>query len=798
MLNLSRNMTFALVAVCIGGSACGGRRGAGTMPDGGAGEDCFNPAECGIIGPLIAMPVPAIHSGLMWSENSWELPKLLFWSRHANMRGTDVADYQCLEELILGAYSSWPISSIEWMQSFSEPRIDGSDPFKDTDPGAIFPGYTFNQCLRSSFKHLVAGGYRLRQGLTQSVPQRIVTYLERELVQIWSIGHADAFANGGKFYTTYLAEQDALDNLGSFADAGHSRNLLYDIDGTGHSSLADGRVATFGGHNMNSHNGYRKVNVYDPDVEQWEARPESCLRKNWRNDRYGRNLGYLEEWESLINPPAEAPMWATCDPRLRDDSDPPALSDMRYARWSPTSIVMPNGMVLILSGTDQDDAVGPDPVVDDKDQRDAAFRATRIFHAVPEVFDPVSGKTAALENARRRFPLYPQATVVQTGPGADDWQVCVLGGFAAPAEEASPMRGSDTNPAAEWLSYCDDPGCEADDRAIRYPGPYTAASVDCLDVQAALADADRNIPAEKHWTHVTTASDAHDECCAMADLVEIDADGKIARHEWIVFGGKRPVELPTATPKVTPAVAGLDWAQPNPQWQTMAELAQPSNGANAIVLPTGEVLIVGGRVGAHREDETGDEEGALAERWNLSYQIFDPATDEVRTVARTRVPRGLHGTAVLLPDATVAVMGYDRHNLVQRGSEAFPPGDADLGVSNAEVYHPPYLFDPDGNPATRPEILAGPDSLDYGDDFVIGIGTDQHIDSVVLIRTDFVTHTLNTGNRYVKLAHEQADASLSVRAPQTAVQALPGDYMLFIVDDHGVPSRAKHVRVGPG
>ena len=33
-------------------------------------------------------------------------------------------------------------------------------------------------------------------------------------------------------------------------------------------------------------------------------------------------------------------------------------------------------------------------------------------------------------------------------------------------------------------------------------------------------------------------------------------------------------------------------------------------------------------------------------------------------------------------------------------------------------------------------------------------------------------------------------------APIKPVQAKPGDYMLFIVNDKGVPSMAKHVRLG--
>ena len=36
------------------------------------------------------------------------------------------------------------------------------------------------------------------------------------------------------------------------------------------------------------------------------------------------------------------------------------------------------------------------------------------------------------------FPLYPQAEVVQTGPGVDDWVVCTFNGTQAFGDEPVP------------------------------------------------------------------------------------------------------------------------------------------------------------------------------------------------------------------------------------------------------------------------------------------------------------------------------------------------------------------------
>src|SRR5262249_54849957 len=159
--------------------------------------------------------------------------------------------------------------------------------------------------------------------------------------------------------------------------------------------------------------------------------------------------------------------------------------------WYPSGITLPNGMVLIYGGDDLDESGGPDTSIQDKDLRDVNFRNTQIFHPIAVVFDPTTGETTALENARKIFPgLYPAATVVETGPGETDWRVCTLGGVAAPIsdEDLSIPRSDGVDPAAEWRRFCPptNPGCAADTRAQKantgQAGARASSSVDCLDV----------------------------------------------------------------------------------------------------------------------------------------------------------------------------------------------------------------------------------------------------------------------------------------------------------------------------
>jgi hypothetical protein len=119
-----------------------------------------------------------------------------------------------------------------------------------------------------------------------------------------------------------------------------------------------------------------------------------------------------------------------------------------------------------------------------------------------------------------------------------------------------------------------------------------------------------------------------------------------------------------------------------------------------------------------------------------------------------------------------------------------------------QLFFPPYLFNPDGSRAARPAIVRSPDEISYRGHFDVTVdGDPDRIASVALLRSDHNTHSLTAGDRYVKLAFQQKGAAhkreLRVRAPKLAGQAVPGVYMLFVVDKAGVPSEGKQVRLMP-
>jgi len=611
-----------------------------------------------------------------------------------------------------------------------------------------------------SFQRLIYGGFLLRQGLSQSVPTRMLANRTMERQLLFDPSHPDALRTQGKFHTALLDEEDFALNRAAFQEVGFSRGNYYNTYCNGRVTLADGRVYVFGGHDMQSQNGLFKVNVFDPETETWAPRARPCTRDNWARDPFGLEL--------FAKDPS-APHYPGCDPLAIGSTQPADPSDMKYARWYPTAIPLPNNTVLIIGGTDQDASAGPDPMRRERGrqgmpQADQDFTATRISQVVPEVYDPRTDRTIALENARKTFPLYPQAEVVQTGRGRDDWMVCTMGGVERIVNPVPP--GGD-----------------------RFFGPFTNMTW-CLDVLGALRDPDRDTPAENHWTLLDRASEIRPYCCPTASQIEIDSNGQTVSHQWFMISGTDEGG-PTSTIEV------IDFTESAPRWRNAGALIQPSNQSKAVMLPNGKVFVGHGQ---NRALGT-----TFEERESLRLQMFDPETGATSILARSTVSRGLHGTATLLPDARVFIAGENREALVRPDDPAFPlgdfpRGDPDLGVPNGQIFTPPYLFNEDGSLASRPEIREAPDRISFRDHFDIEVqGSTDQIDSVVLMRSDHNTHQLTTGDRYVKLAFRSRGqperGRLRVTEPKHAAQAIPGVYMLFVVNTAGTPSVAKQVRL---
>jgi len=724
------------------------------------------PSECGQVSPLIPMQsTEAVHMGLVWKKNS-QRPKILFHARFPEYTPNDVAD-PALTDLAI-ARGAFVTPGLQFNSSLRD-VLHGFDPFL---------GLAADRSADDSFQRLTYGGYLMRQGLSQSVPTRILANRTMERQLLFDITHPDAFANSGKFHTAQLDEADFALNRPAFTENGYSKGMFYNTYCNARVTLADGRVYVFGGHDMQSNNGLYKVNVFDPESETWIKRREPCTRQNWTKDPFGADL--------FADDPT-APFYPACDPRDQQSTQPSEPSDQKYSRWYPSAIPMPDGKVLVVGGFDQDNSVPPDPDrvakgEQNQSQSDAAFTASRVNIVVPEVYDPVTDRNIALENARMAFPLYPQLEVVQTGPAKNDWKVCTFDGEKEYGEELIPG-------GARFGVGGGTPR-------------FTKGTTWCLDVLGAMNDPNRDTPAKNHWTLVDTAQEVRPYCCPTASLLEIDANGDTVSHQWFMISGQDPSGNQTGT------VERIEFTDATPRWQTVGSILQPLSTTKAVLLPDGKVLI-GQGVNRSPQCSVGGRACTYEEREGLHFQMFNPANGSITRLARTTVSRGLHGTATLLPDATVFFAGENREALVRPDDPSFPlptsyagvvpAGDPDLGVPVGQIFSPPYLFQKGAGRAARPKIVQQPSSIAFGGHFDVKVaGPSDRIGSVVLLRSDHNTHSLTTGDRYIKLAFDRtgpAAGQLRVKAPNVPAQAIPGIYMLFVVDANGIPSEGRRVDI---
>jgi hypothetical protein len=142
----------------------------------------------------------------------------------------------------------------------------------------------------------------------------------------------------------------------------------------------------------------------------------------------------------------------------------------------------------------------------------------------------------------------------------------------------------------------------------------------------------------------------------------------------------------------------------------------------------------------------------------------------------------------LLPDATILSAGG--------GGACEPVTITKCSHPDAEIFSPPYLFNPDGTPAARPAITAFPSSIAYGTDFNISTNS-ADIARVTLVKLSSVTHSTNFDQRFLDLTGSlrKAGGNLTVTAPTSNISAPPGFYLLFVLNSSGAPSVAKILKL---
>jgi len=210
------------------------------------------------------------------------------------------------------------------------------------------------------------------------------------------------------------------------------------------------------------------------------------------------------------------------------------------------------------------------------------------------------------------------------------------------------------------------------------------------------------------------------------------------------------------------------------QVRKIAPMAYVRTYHNSVVLPNGQVVIIGGQTfGKNFSDDNSV----------LRTELFDPATESFSLLPPIAVGRNYHSVALLLPDARVMSAGG---GLCGTGCAANHP--------DLQILTPHYLLNEDGSPATRPAIVSAPAAATHGT--TVEVTTDAPIGAFSLIRLSSVTHSINNDQRRIPLTFSEVAANrYELGIPSNPGIVVPGYYMLFAMNPDGVPSVAKMLQI---
>ncbi|KAL8709807.1 MAG: hypothetical protein Q9225_007396 [Loekoesia sp. 1 TL-2023] len=260
----------------------------------------------------------------------------------------------------------------------------------------------------------------------------------------------------------------------------------------------------------------------------------------------------------------------------------------------------------------------------------------------------------------------------------------------------------------------------------------------------------------------------HDRMCGVAAMYDA-VEGKILAAGGAPSYNYRDGNGAIRSEKATREAYVITLNQPN------EEVDVQIAGDGGIILPNGETLVVGGQ----------EEPRVFTENTpQLTPEIYSPTDNVWRKLAPNTVPRVYHSFALLLRDATVLVGGGGLTNQLP------------VNHFDAQIYIPQYLLTSSGSRATRPIITEISDSNVFpGGNFTIA--TDSEIVSASLVRYGGATHSLNNDQRRIPLMLNEVGPPYiySTSIPEDGGIAIPGYYMLFVLNAQGVPSEATNVQI---
>lgn len=392
------------------------------------------------------------------------------------------------------------------------------------------------------------------------------------------------------------------------------------------------------------------------------------------------------------------------------------------------------------------------------------------------IFDPLTESWTRLAGGNLRdFRWYP--TMVPMADG----RIAIVSGTAGAGGVVEDVEVLDLSkpppPAGQDVHYWDLVTGSAKAFSGLYPGLHWLPSGDMFFTRTGW-NSHQNLGANAarfSFTAPTTGTWTDSAVMGFPDRKEgasvLIVDDRGATPEaLVVVAGGRSVTEPAISDCERIAIAADGTTA---GWVETAKMTHARIGISAVVLPNGNVMVVGGRQTPNRFDTN--------PIYVLEGEIYDPETDTWAITPPMSFPRQYHSVSLLLPDGKVFTSG---------GVDATLGPGAAGNQKTTEAYSPEYL-----SAGSRPSITAAPSAATLNTTITVQTPDGANVDEVTLVAPGAITHHTDSQQRLVKLAVQgQTANSVEVRVPTSADVAPPGIYMLFILAD-GIPSAAEFIQI---
>jgi hypothetical protein len=410
------------------------------------------------------------------------------------------------------------------------------------------------------------------------------------------------------------------------------------------------------------------------------------------------------------------------------------VEDMQVGRWYPTLIRLTDDRVLTLSGLEYRMPTEQPKTNILKILYELLTKTPEYIARVHEIYDPQT-KTWSRMKREMKLPLYPRMHLLPDG------DVFYSGVFNT--HFFTPGR----YPSARWSPRSEE--------WINLGGQHWQKNrEEGISILLALR------PPDYKAEVLIAGGGTHNLGRTLISLLH-----SIGKDSWS--------SLFSFLTKVEDTVERIDLSLADPHWEMKGWMHHRRVHANGVLLPDGNLLVVGGMSSYGHGSDMHGEHGAV-----LEAELYNPSTNTWRSMAAQQKPRVYHSTAILLPDARVISMGSNpRSKSIEK---------------SIEIFSPPYLFH-----GERPIIIEYPEQIAYDQSFSVTVDRAHEIGKVVLMRPEALTHVTNTDQRLLELKGSPVNSQkLDIHGPPTLAHMPRGYCLLFVLNNNGVPSAGKFVKVG--